>query len=41
MKGTMLGSEDINMSKTFSCFQGVGKTGKVNYSAAKASWRKS
>ena len=35
-----LGSGDVNMSKTFSYSQGVRKTGKINYSIAKASWRK-
>lgn len=35
-----LDSGDRNMNKIFSCSQGVEKTGKVNYSKAKASWRK-
>lgn len=40
MSGTTLGSGTVNMSNIFSCPQGEGETGKVNYSAAKASWRK-
>lgn len=31
-----LGSGDINMNNNFSCSQEVGKTSKVNYSAAKS-----
>lgn len=37
MSGTTLGSAEVNMTKICSCSQGVEKTGKVNYSRAKAS----